>query len=84
MRAAFRVEEGEQVLECGLVGGVPEVGAFAADANEVFVAEFVEVMGEGGSGDAWFGDEIAHEHAGGMCRQEEAKGYAGAARWRWP
>jgi hypothetical protein len=67
--AALGVEKGEQVLEGGGVGGVPEEGSFAAYLDEIFVFELFEVMGEGAGGDGEFGAEIAGDEAVGVSAE---------------
>jgi hypothetical protein len=71
-RAALFVEEAENFGERGGVGFVPEEGAGAADIDEADVAEFFEVMGKSGAGDAEFVLEFAGVHASGVRGEEEA------------
>ena len=71
--AAFGVEEAEEFLKGISVGGVPEVGAFAPDADEAFVLELFEMVGKGGAGDAEFGADFTDGEAIGMGGEEEAE-----------
>ena len=72
--AAFGIKKFEQFPERCLVGAVPKIGAFAANADEILVAQFIEMVGKGGGGDAEFGDEVADDHAVGMRGEEKAEG----------
>src|SRR5438067_4874772 len=43
-RAAFRIKEAQQLLQSFRIGGIPEVGAFAVHAHQVFVLELFEMV----------------------------------------
>ena len=70
-RAAFGVEEAEEILECANIGAIPEVGSFATHGDEVFVFELVEVVRERGIGDVDFGLNIADDQAFGFRGHEQ-------------
>ena len=70
-RAAFGVEKAEEIFEGVRVGAIPQVGSLAANDDEVFVFQFVEVMREGGIWDVDLGLDIADDHALGLSGHEE-------------
>jgi len=70
-RAAFGVEEAEEILEGVNIGAIPEVGSFATHGDEVFVFELVEVVRERGIGDVDFGLNIADDQAFGFRGHEQ-------------
>jgi hypothetical protein len=61
--AAFGVEEAEQFLERGGIGGAAEEGAFAGDTHQFLVLQFVEVVGEVGGGDSELVLNLADHHS---------------------
>ena len=44
----FGVEESQEFLQNGGVGGVPQKGAFASDGDKFLVLELLQMMGQGG------------------------------------
>src|SRR5712692_4054408 len=43
-RAALGVQKSKQFFEPARIGGIPQVGPFAADAHELFVLEFLQMV----------------------------------------
>jgi hypothetical protein len=70
-RTAFDVEEAEKIFEGTGVGAIPQVGSVAADGDEVFISEFVEVMRERGIGNVDLGLDVSDDHALGFSGHEE-------------
>src|SRR5437660_2152354 len=70
-RAALGVEEAQDLFERFGIGGVPKERTLAGDADEVFVAQFVEMVGESGIGDVEFLLDFADHKALGMRLQQE-------------
>ena len=70
-RAAFGVEERKQLAQGIGVGPVAQEIAFARDADEALVFQFVEVMRERGTGDVELGLEFADDQAIGVGREQE-------------
>jgi len=70
-RAALGVEEAQDLFERFGIGGVAKERTLAGDADEVFVAQFVEMVGESGIGDVEFLLDFADHKALGMRLQQE-------------
>ena len=70
-RAAFGIQEAEKICKGVRVGAIPEVGSFAADGDEIFVFQLVEVVGERGIGNVDLGLDIADDHAFGFSGHEQ-------------
>jgi hypothetical protein len=69
--AAFRIKELKKVAECIGVGGVMKKRALAANVDQIFRFEFLEMMGESRSGNAQLFLNFAGHKAPGMSREEQ-------------
>jgi hypothetical protein len=69
--AAFGVEKLQEFLQGFGVGGVTEESAFAFDENEVFVLQFVQMMGERGIGNVQLFLNVSHDETLGMSGEQE-------------
>src|SRR6201981_2632243 len=70
-RAALGVEEAQDLFERFGIGGVAKERTLAGDADEVFVPQFVEMVGERGIGDVEFLLDFADHKAFGMRLQQK-------------
>src|ERR1700746_1271121 len=70
-RAALGVEEAQDLFERFGIGGVAKERALAGDADEAFVPQFVEMVGESGIGDIEFLLDFADHKALGMRLPQE-------------
>src|ERR1700745_2964135 len=70
-RAAIGIEEAQDLFERFGIGGVAKERTLAGDADEVFVPQFIEMVGESGIGDVEFLLDFADHEAFGMRLQQE-------------
>src|SRR6201981_863001 len=70
-RAALGVEEAQDLFERFGIGGVAKERTLAGNADEGFVPQFVEMVGERGIGDVEFLLDFADHEAFGMRLQQE-------------
>jgi hypothetical protein len=50
----------------------PQKSAFPLDLHQILVFELFKMMGQRGSGNAWFRDDVAHYDAVRMRRKQQA------------
>lgn len=71
--AAFLIEKIHHFAESAGVGGVPKVGAFAADSDESNLLQFFQVMRERGGRNSELFLNFAGNHPCGVGGEEEAE-----------
>ena len=72
-RAALGVQETEQFLQNGGVGGVPQKGAFAAYRDQILILELFQVVRQRGGRNVQFALDLANHHAIRMRGQKRAQ-----------
>ena len=79
--AALGVEELQEFLQSGRVGGVSKEGTFTLDFNQAFILQLVEMVGERGVGDFEFTLNLADDQAfrmGGKQQLHDAEARLGS------
>src|SRR5713226_3881279 len=69
--AALGVKKAQQLFERVGVSRIPQECSFSADAHQVFVLEFFQVVGQGGAGNFKLAPDLPHHHSFRMSREQE-------------
>src|ERR1051326_7951642 len=62
-RAAFGVEESDQLFEPASIGRIPQIGSLAAHAHEFFVFKFFQMVGQRRRANLKLCPDVTHDHA---------------------